>query len=140
MTASPFADADLCLASAKIVLDSNVTSALTIVSREAGLDRQYKVREFAEFAGVTVRALHHYERLGLLKPTRTAAGYRVYGLVILSAWSKLSHSGSSDCLCGRSRCCSIAIPSACLTRSKCSSRSWREKGSCWIAQSAPSTT
>src|SRR5215472_5198018 len=80
MTASPFADADLCLASAKIVLDSNVTSALTIVSREAGLDRQYKVREFAEFAGVTVRALHHYERLGLLKPKRTAAGYRVYGL------------------------------------------------------------
>ena len=44
------------------------------------MDRQYKVREFAEFAGVTVRALHHYERLGLLKPTRTAAGYRVYGL------------------------------------------------------------
>ncbi|HKF24207.1 MAG TPA: MerR family transcriptional regulator [Candidatus Angelobacter sp.] len=44
------------------------------------MDRQYKVREFAEFAGVTVRALHHYERLGLLKPTRTGAGYRVYGL------------------------------------------------------------
>jgi DNA-binding transcriptional MerR regulator len=44
------------------------------------LDRQYKVREFAEFAGVTVRALHHYERLGLLKPKRTSAGYRVYGL------------------------------------------------------------
>ena len=80
MTASPFADADLCLASAKIVLDSNVTSALTIVSREAGLDRQYKVREFAEFAGATVRALHHYERLGLLKPARTAADYRLYGL------------------------------------------------------------
>ena len=64
----------------KILLDSNVRLARTIVSREGGLDRQYKVREFAEFAGVTVRALHHYERLGLLKPTRTAAGYRVYGL------------------------------------------------------------
>ena len=40
----------------------------------------YRVREFAELAGVTVRALHHYDRLGLLKPRRTAAGYRLYGL------------------------------------------------------------
>ena len=30
-------------------------------------------------AGVTVRALHHYDRLGLLKPRRrTGAGYRLY--------------------------------------------------------------
>lgn len=29
-------------------------------------------------AGVTVRALHHYDRIGLLKPKRTSAGYRVY--------------------------------------------------------------
>ena len=28
--------------------------------------------------GVTVKALHHYDRLGLLKPQRTAAGYRLY--------------------------------------------------------------
>ncbi len=39
----------------------------------------YKVHEFAELAGVTVRALHHYDRLGLLKPKgRTARGYRLY--------------------------------------------------------------
>jgi len=36
--------------------------------------------EFADRAGVTVRTLHHYDRLGLLKPSgRTAAGYRLYG-------------------------------------------------------------
>ena len=29
-------------------------------------------------AGVTVRALHHYDRLGLLRPRRTQFGYRVY--------------------------------------------------------------
>jgi DNA-binding transcriptional MerR regulator len=40
----------------------------------------YHVQEFAELAGVTVRALHHYDRLGLLKPRRTAAGYRLYSL------------------------------------------------------------
>jgi DNA-binding transcriptional MerR regulator len=40
----------------------------------------YKVHDFAELAGVTVRALHHYDRLGLLKPRlRTNSGYRLYG-------------------------------------------------------------
>jgi DNA-binding transcriptional MerR regulator len=29
-------------------------------------------------AGVTVRALHHYDRIGLLQPKRTTAGYRAY--------------------------------------------------------------
>ncbi|HEY9282880.1 MAG TPA: MerR family transcriptional regulator [Pyrinomonadaceae bacterium] len=39
----------------------------------------YTASEFARRAGVTVRALHHYDRLGLLKPARrTAAGYRLY--------------------------------------------------------------
>ena len=38
----------------------------------------YRVREFAELAGVTVRALHHYDRLGLLRPQKTDAGYRLY--------------------------------------------------------------
>lgn len=40
----------------------------------------YKVHEFAALAGVTVRALHHYDRLGLLKPSsHTERGYRLYG-------------------------------------------------------------
>jgi DNA-binding transcriptional MerR regulator len=38
----------------------------------------YTVRAFAELAGVTVKALHHYERHGLLAPTRSRAGYRRY--------------------------------------------------------------
>jgi len=44
------------------------------------LSQQYTVREFAELASVTVRTLHHYERLGLLKPRRSRAGYRLYTL------------------------------------------------------------
>ena len=40
----------------------------------------YQAAEFAVRAGVTVRTLHHYDRLGLLKPSgRTQAGYRLYG-------------------------------------------------------------
>jgi DNA-binding transcriptional MerR regulator len=40
----------------------------------------YQVNEFAELAGVTVRALHHYDRMDLLKPgRRTGNGYRLYG-------------------------------------------------------------
>ena len=42
------------------------------------LDRHYKIREFAKLAGVTVKALHHYDRLGLLQPGRSESGYRVY--------------------------------------------------------------
>jgi DNA-binding transcriptional MerR regulator len=38
----------------------------------------YRIQAFAERAGVTVRALHHYDRLALLKPRRTASGYRLY--------------------------------------------------------------
>jgi DNA-binding transcriptional MerR regulator len=43
------------------------------------VNRTYQPHEFAQRAGVTIRALHHYDRLGLLKPSgRTAAGYRLY--------------------------------------------------------------
>jgi len=42
------------------------------------MSRLYQIHEFAELAGVTVKALHHYDRLGLLKPSRTNAGYRRY--------------------------------------------------------------
>lgn len=42
------------------------------------MSRLYRIHEFALRAGVTAKALRHYERLGLLKPRRTAAGYRVY--------------------------------------------------------------
>jgi len=38
----------------------------------------YRVQAFADLAGVTVRTLHHYDRLALLKPKRTRAGYRLY--------------------------------------------------------------
>jgi DNA-binding transcriptional MerR regulator len=38
----------------------------------------YRIHEFAELAGVTVKALRHYDRLGLLRPTRTNGGYRMY--------------------------------------------------------------
>ena len=43
-------------------------------------ERLFQAHEFAARAGVTIRTLHHYDRLGLLKPSRrTAAGYRLYG-------------------------------------------------------------
>jgi DNA-binding transcriptional MerR regulator len=40
---------------------------------------QYKVREAAEIAGVSVRTLHYYDSIGLLKPESVSpAGYRLY--------------------------------------------------------------
>ena len=37
------------------------------------------VKEVSRLTGVSVRTLHHYDAIGLLKPTRvTEAGYRLY--------------------------------------------------------------
>ena len=44
-----------------------------------GNEDLFQAREFAQQTGVTVRTLHHYDRLGLLKPSRhSRAGYRLY--------------------------------------------------------------
>jgi len=41
--------------------------------------KHYQAIEFARLAGVTVRTLHHYDRIGLLHPSgHTEAGYRLY--------------------------------------------------------------
>jgi len=40
----------------------------------------YRIKELASLAGVSVRTLHHYDRIGLLAPqSRNASGYRLYG-------------------------------------------------------------
>ena len=37
------------------------------------------VKEVSRITGVSVRTLHHYDAIGLLKPTQvTEAGYRLY--------------------------------------------------------------
>ena len=38
-----------------------------------------QIKEFADFVGVSVRTLHYYDEIGLLRPSRTTdAGYRYY--------------------------------------------------------------
>ncbi len=40
----------------------------------------HTVHQLASLAGISVRTLHHYDHIGLLKPSaRSAAGYRLYG-------------------------------------------------------------
>ena len=47
--------------------------------RENG-HRRLKVGELAKRTGVSVRTLHHYDEIGLLRPThRTPTGHRLYG-------------------------------------------------------------
>lgn len=44
------------------------------------MGKGYQVGEVARLTAVSVRTLHHYDRIGLLRPQqRTAAGYRRYG-------------------------------------------------------------
>jgi DNA-binding transcriptional MerR regulator len=43
------------------------------------VERDWRVGELARATGLTVRTLHHYDEVGLLKPSaRTAAGHRLY--------------------------------------------------------------
>ncbi|CAM3938526.1 MerR family transcriptional regulator [Cohnella lubricantis] len=40
----------------------------------------HTVKEVSDMSGVTIKALHHYHRIGLLSPSEiSAAGYRLYG-------------------------------------------------------------
>ena len=45
------------------------------------VDRTWKVGKLARATGLTVRALHHYDEIGLLVPGRTESGHRVYSRV-----------------------------------------------------------
>lgn len=43
------------------------------------MSKHYTVKQLAELSGITVRALHHYDQIGLLKPAvRTEKKYRLY--------------------------------------------------------------
>ena len=42
-------------------------------------ERQWRIGAVANATGLTVRALHHYDEIGLLVPSeRSGAGYRLY--------------------------------------------------------------
>ena len=54
-------------------LDINVTSGFILTP-------MFTVKQLSKLAGVTPRTLHHYDDIGLLKPTRVGGnGYRYYG-------------------------------------------------------------
>ncbi len=43
------------------------------------MGRSYRVGEVATLTRVSIRTLHHYDRIGLVRPSaRSAAGYRLY--------------------------------------------------------------
>ena len=54
------------------------------------MNRHYKIGEFARLVGVTVRTLHHYDRIGLLRPQRSSSGVRSYSLVDLERLEQIA--------------------------------------------------
>lgn len=48
-----------------------------------------KVKEVADLAGVSVRTLHHYDHIGLLKPYTNESGYRIYSKSDLEALQQI---------------------------------------------------
>ena len=78
----------------KIVLDPDVASDPKIVCKGPTVDKALQVQEFAELAGVTVRALHHYDRIGLLRPRRTGGDIASTAGASGSVWNRLWRSSS----------------------------------------------
>src|SRR5262249_11253400 len=65
----------VCPAPTSVALDPHVTSCRIV----GGVEEHLTVGRVAELASVTVRTLHHYDEIGLVRPSaRTAAGYRAY--------------------------------------------------------------
>ena len=38
----------------------------------------YHIKEAAQLSGVSVKTLHHYDKIGLLVPAKSENGYRIY--------------------------------------------------------------
>lgn len=68
-------------------VSTGVTSTIRPLQYSVGQSgaRSYQIQEFARLAGITVRALQHYDRLGLLSPARSANGARLYSTADLQA-------------------------------------------------------
>ncbi|MBN2240346.1 MAG: MerR family transcriptional regulator [Dehalococcoidales bacterium] len=54
------------------------------------MDIMLTVKKLADYAGVSVRTLHYYDQIGLLKPvSRTSKGYRYYGMDAVAALQQI---------------------------------------------------
>jgi MerR family transcriptional regulator, thiopeptide resistance regulator len=53
------------------------------------VEHTYGTISFAALVGVTPRALRYYDRLGLLRPKRSRAGYRIYSARDLEALEEI---------------------------------------------------
>ena len=60
-------------------------------------ERTWRIGEVATATGLTVRALHHYDQIGLVVPSpRTSGGHRLYTRADLVVLYEVTRCGSSD--------------------------------------------
>lgn len=58
----------------------------------------WKIGELAQHTGLSVRALHHYDQIGLVRPShRTSAGHRRYTARRASACTRCSLCATWSC-------------------------------------------
>src|SRR5580704_18924363 len=61
------------------MLDYDVASYPNLGNKEEKTMKQWYAKELSQLTQVSVRTLHHYDKIGLLKPTlRQSNGYRLY--------------------------------------------------------------
>src|SRR5215208_3975928 len=105
------------------------------------MGRYYRVGEVAALTRVSVRTLHHYDRIGLLRPAQhSAGGYRLYGeseLLRLQQILTLRYLGFRS---NRSAICWIGTISIWSPRSACSDRRCTTGSRSWSASPPPSAS
>ncbi len=117
--------------------------------------RTWKVGELAKQTGLTVRTLHHYDEIGLLKPSRrTRSGHRLYGeadvqrLYRILALRRLGFALSEietvlDAdrpICVRRFAVTLRRSSAILPSSGASVSAWSRSSARWSDRSSPRST
>jgi MerR family transcriptional regulator, thiopeptide resistance regulator len=80
-------------------------------------EQTWKIGALARSTGLTVRALHHYDHIGLLTPSgRTDAGHRVYRLAMSPGCIGSACYAASGSRWGRSPLCSTIRNGSCRLR------------------------
>ena len=55
-----------------------MTLGNSLYSLLLGGAKMYLIKKVSEISGVSVRTLHHYDKIGLLSPKKNKNGYRYY--------------------------------------------------------------
>ena len=68
-----------------------MTLGNSLYSSLLGGAKMYLIKKVSEISGVSVRTLHHYDKIGLLSPKKNKNGYLVSSIVRCESCQYINH-------------------------------------------------